>query len=502
MAAAQGAAAPTPRPAPVPVRRRRRGNPRIAQMLRTWYFLRRNSLAMIGLVIILAFVALALYALTLPISYSALTPYCATDQRTPNSFHSTTPTITVANLTAGYTGLRNGTYGFFVETKAAYTPNPPHGTIVVAGAPVRTNVSFSAGGSGPEPARFASPTPARLGQAFAVTFVESGLPSGTNWSVVLNSTSPSVCTAGFAIVCTYPAGSSPVGSGCYQTPSEDPSVIPPTFNLGAISGGPLPFGSLTVDPVHPYFYDTWQGIARGSDWSLLISVAIVGSGAFVGLLVGAVAGEFGGLVDESLMRLVDIFLSIPQILLVIVVVATVTFTYQTVLGLGALDSRIVLLVVAFVITWWPFYARLVRGQVLVVREQKYVEAARASGARRARIIFRHLVPNSVFPVFVQIALDVGTIPLYLGTLIFLGFLIFPTPYFPEWGALSALSVGVSANTVQSFLTGCQFAAEGFGSCVIPWWQLLFPGLMLFFYALSVNFLSDGLRDALDPRLRR
>jgi len=471
-------------------------------MLRTWYFLRRNSLAMIGLVILLAFVALALYALTLPLSYSALTPYCATDQRTPNAFHSTGSTITVSNVSAGYTGLQNGTYGYFVETHAAYTPTPSHGTITVAGRAVRTNVSFAAGGPGPQPAGFSHPAPARSGQAYAVSFVETGLPAGTNWTVVLNTTSPSVCTAGFAVVCTYPTGSSPVGPGCYQTPNEDPSVIPPTFNLPGLGTGPLPFGSLTVDPVHPYFYDTWEGIARGSDWSLMISVAIVGTGAFVGLLVGAIAGEFGGLVDETLMRLVDIFLSIPQILLVIVVVATVTLTYQTILGLGALESRILLLIIAFVITWWPFYARLVRGQVLVVREQKYVEAARASGARRGRIIFRHLVPNSVFPVFVQIALDVGTIPLYLGTLIFLGFLIFPTPYFPEWGALSALSVGISANTVQSFLTSCQFAAEGFGTCVIPWWQFLFPGLMLFFYALSVNFLSDGLRDALDPRLRR
>ena len=91
------------------------------------------------------------------------------------------------------------------------------------------------------------------------------------------------------------------------------------------------------------------------------------------------------------------------------------------------------------------------------------------------------------------SLDVGSIPLGLGGLAYLGFHIFPTPYFPEWGTMSALSVQVLPSTVQF----CEVAA-----CVFPWWQILFPGLTVFLFAISVNFLSDGLRDALDPRLRR
>jgi peptide/nickel transport system permease protein len=292
-------------------------------------------------------------------------------------------------------------------------------------------------------------------------------------------------------ICTYPTGVVPPGPNCYQTPANYPSVVAPTLNLMHGTGGPLPLGSLTVAPNNPIFYNTWNGLLRGSDWSLGISVAIVGTGALIGLLVGAISGFFGGWVDEVLMRLVDIFLSIPQILFVIIVIAVLV----TIPMFQPFSARVALLIVGFVIVWWPFYARIVRGQVLVVREQKFVEAAKASGAGGGRLVLRHIIPNSVYPIFVQMSLDVGTIPLMLGTLVYLNFPVFPTIYFPEWGSMAALSV--NGNTlINSFIT-CQF-----GTCVIPWWQFLFPGLMLFLYAISVNFLADGLRDALDPRLRR
>jgi peptide/nickel transport system permease protein len=296
-------------------------------------------------------------------------------------------------------------------------------------------------------------------------------------------------------VCTYPAGSSPPGPGCYQTPANNPSEIAPTINFATFSAGPLPLGSLTVAPtLSSGFLNIYAGLLRGSDWSLIISTAIVGGGAMVGLVVGAISGFYGGVVDEALMRLVDIFLSIPQILFVIIVIAVITTSTQSLFGLGPQNSRILLLILGFLVTWWPFYARVVRGQVLVVREQKYVESARAAGASQGRIIRRHIIPNSVYPVFIQMSLDVGTIPLLIGALIFLGFSLFTTPFFPEWGAISANSV----RNLQAILLTC-IQATG---CVIPWWQLLFPGLVLFMFAISVNFLSDGLRDALDPRLRR
>jgi len=151
-------------------------------------------------------------------------------------------------------------------------------------------------------------------------------------------------------------------------------------------------------------------------------------------------------------------------------------------------------ITSFAVTWWPFYARLVRGQVLIVREQKYVEAARASGASSGRIVTRHIIPNSMYPVLVSVSLDVGTIPLLTGAIIFIGIQIYPSIYFPEWGSITAVA---ALNVIGLFLGQCET-----GPCILPWWQLFFPGLAVFLFAISVNFLSDGLRDALDPRLRR
>ena len=305
--------------------------------------------------------------------------------------------------------------------------------------------------------------------------------------------SASECSLGFPTVCTYPSGSSPPGPNCYETPSKGPSEIAPTWSTRPLGTGPLPLGSLTVNPDTDYFFSTYQGLLRGADWSLIISVSVVSAGAVIGLLLGAISGYMGGVVDETIMRIVDIFLSIPQVLFVIIFVAVISTIHPTIFGLSGTASRMLELIIGFVIIWWPFYTRIVRGQVLVVREQKYVEAAQASGAGRGRIILRHIVPNSVYPVLIQFSLDVGTVPLFLGFLVYLGFNLFGTLYFPEWGSVTALSV----EKLQNFLQTCQI-----GGCAIPWWQILFPGMALFMYAISVNFLSDGLRDALDPRLRR
>jgi len=347
--------------------------------MRTWYFLRRNTLALIGLGILLFLILLAVYASTLPLPWNEMAPYCS------------------------YVG------------------------------------------------------------------------------------------PGCTYVCVYYTDHAP-GPNCYQVNQNFPSFIPPTLSIGTGVTGPLPLGSLAQTPVSPQFYNTLQGIERGADWSLLIAFSIVVAGALIGLVVGAIAGFWGGAVDETLMRLVDIFLSIPQILFVIITVSV--FTTFTIPGLSILDSRVLLLILAFIIVWWPFYARIVRGQVLVVREQKYVEAARASGAGKGRIVARHVIPNSVYPVFIQMSLDVGTVPLLVGALAFLGFNLFglsTSQVFPEWGSLSAFSV----NQFDAVFNACTV-----GACVLPWWQILFPGLMLFLFAISVNFFSDGLRDALDPRLRR
>jgi len=456
-----------------------RRSPRLDQYRRTWFFLRRNSLALFGIGVILFLVGVAAYAATTSIPWAVL-PTCQGTNSQVISFQETgLPvgtqwSVTVSNVSSGTStapdinfSLASGpSYKYTIGSVSGYTALPSQGTVSVAGSPLTVNVHFSPGGT-------AAPGSAATG---AATHPGAGLGSILACSV-----------------CTYPSGTPPPGPNCYATPTSSPSVIPPTVGWSGL--GPLPMGALTQVPGTAYFYNLYNGLLRGSDYSLLISVAIVGVGATLGLFIGAVAGFWGGAVDEALMRLVDIFLSIPQILFVIVVIAVVTTDYKTILGLDGLDTRIFLLITAFMVTWWPFYARIVRGQVLVVREQKFVEAARASGASKGRIVVKHIIPNSTYPVLIQMSLDVGTIPLLIGFLVFLGFQIWPTLYFPEWGTISALG---TLDVVTGFLGLCATGA----ACTIPWWQLFFPGLAVFLFAISVNFVSDGLRDALDPRLRR
>jgi peptide/nickel transport system permease protein len=356
----------------------KRPNPRLDSYKRTFYFLRRNKLAMFGLIIVLFWVGVALYSPFYPAPGDHLATYCSSE-----------------------------------------------------------------------------------------------VTSGTNSSCAYT-------------VCTYGPGT-PASPGCYSTAAGEPSVVAPTINLAHFTLGPLPLGSLTVSPGAGIMYNIFAGIIKGAPWSLGIAGAIVGTGALVGLLLGSLAGYRGGYMDETIMRFTDIFLAIPGLVTLAVVGSK----------FGTLDGRVGILILAFVVTWWPLYTRIVRGQVLVTREQKYVEAARASGAGSGRILRKHIIPNSLYPVFVQVSLDVGTIPILLGVIIFLGYQLWPSQYFPEWGTISAFAV----ENLQGFLLQCSLASSAF-PCVFPWWQIFFPGLVLFIFCISVNFLSDGLRDALDPRLRR
>jgi peptide/nickel transport system permease protein len=366
----------------------RRPNPRVAQMRRTFYFLSRNTLAMVGLFIIVFFACVALYSFTYHASSTALDQYCGT-----------------------YNGVGGG------------------GAINASG--------------------------------------------------------------GCISVCTYPNTGTAPQPNCYAVDPNNPGFVAPTVNLAHLAGGPLPLGSLSTTQ-GPYFYSIYQGFVKGAPWTLGISSGIIVTGALLGMTLGSVAGFFGGYTDEVIMRITDIFLSIPAILLVLILIAALGRDF------GTFDGRIGLLMGAFIITSWPIYTRIVRGQVLVTREQKYVEASKASGARSGRILAHHIVPNSVYPMFVQMSLDIGSIPLLLGALVFLGFHIFPSPIFPEWGSMSALAIVILPSQMSTCLIDIALNIP----CSFPWWQLFFPGLIIFLFAISVNFMSDGLRDALDPRLRR
>jgi peptide/nickel transport system permease protein len=222
-------------------------------------------------------------------------------------------------------------------------------------------------------------------------------------------------------------------------------------------------------------------VIKAARVDLGISVSVVASGALIGILLGAFAGYKGGVIDDILMRITDVFFSIPFIVLAIAMIVVFREDFAHVPG-GVLT----LLVVSLIIIWWPTYARLVRGQVLSVRELKYVEASKASGSGAARIIFKHVIPNSIYPVFVQMSLDVGSVVLLLAALDYINIGI-NFIYLPEWGNLA---------------TYFQYKSVGIIEALQYPWTFIVPGLAILLYSLGLNLLGDGLRDILDPRMRR
>lgn len=202
-----------------------------------------------------------------------------------------------------------------------------------------------------------------------------------------------------------------------------------------------------------------------STTSLSIGVITVIVALTMGLILGSAAGYFGGKTDMIIMRIMDVFLAIPGMLLAICIVAS-------------LGNSITNLVIAMSISSIPTLSRVVRGAVMTVRDAEYVEAARAVGAKDATIIFRDVLPNSLAPIIVQTTLQVASVILSIAGLSFIGLGI-PAPM-PEWGAM----LSASRAYIRDYSYMC-----------------LFPGLAIMITILSLNLLGDGLRDALDPRLR-
>ena len=212
--------------------------------------------------------------------------------------------------------------------------------------------------------------------------------------------------------------------------------------------------------------DVLSRVMSGAKYSLGVAFIILSIAVVVGTIVGLVAGYVGGLVDELLMRLTDLFLAFPALVLAMAIAATLGRNLQNT-------------VIALTVVYWPWYARLVRGQVLWLKEREFVEAARSIGATPLRILTRHILPNTLAVIIVQLTLDVGYAVLATSGLSFLG--LGAQPPTPEWGTMIA-----GART---------FFREA-------WWYITFPGLALTLTVLGFNLLGDGLRDYLDPRTRR
>ena len=214
-----------------------------------------------------------------------------------------------------------------------------------------------------------------------------------------------------------------------------------------------------------YGRDVFARIIHGSRLSLSLSIISMLIAVAVGSMIGAISGYFGGRVDDVLMRLMDMLLAIPPMLMSISIVA-------------ALGRSMANLMLALALAYMPVFARVIRSSILSVKDQEFVEAARACGTSDARIILRHIIPNAVGPIIVQATLAMGSSILTISSLSFMGMGIQPPQ--PEWGTM--LYEGRDLIRTSPYL-------------------VIFPGAAIAVSVLSLNLLGDGLRDALDPRLK-
>lgn len=210
--------------------------------------------------------------------------------------------------------------------------------------------------------------------------------------------------------------------------------------------------------------DIYSRVLYGAAITLPAGVMVIVIGGVIGTIIGAVAGFVGGLWDELIMRLTELFMAFPTIILAMAITA----------ALGP-DMRNA--VIALVIVWWPSYARLVRGLVLKVKQAEFVEAAECIGASRWYILWRTVLPNCIAPALVLTTLDIGSAILTFAGLSFLG--LGPEPTSPEWGRMVAVGIDYFDQ----------------------WWTWLFPGMATATLVIAFNFIGDSLRDILDPRLR-
>jgi peptide/nickel transport system permease protein len=211
--------------------------------------------------------------------------------------------------------------------------------------------------------------------------------------------------------------------------------------------------------------DVFSRVILGTRISLTVGFIAVGLALLIGIPLGVVAGFFGGWIDEAIMRTTDIFLSFPPLLLAMAISA--------VLGPSLPNAML-----AIAIAWWPWYARILRGEARALRNRPFVEAARAVGMSQGKIVVKHILPNCLVPVIIQASIDFGSILLVTASLSFLG--LGAQPPIPEWGLMISSS--------RSYFLSA-------------WWIVTFPGLAILSTVLALNLVGDGLREVLDPKLR-
>ena len=223
----------------------------------------------------------------------------------------------------------------------------------------------------------------------------------------------------------------------------------------------------------PSQYDILYGIIWGTRNAFRIGLTVVTANLLVGLILGAVAGYFGGIIDEIIMRIGDVFYAIPTLVLAMALVVAIGRGLQSI-------------VIVLIILGWPTYTRVIRSEILVIRNMDFILAARASGVSHFRIIMRHIMPNSIFSLIIVGSMNVGVTILIAAALSFLG-LGSDTGY-ADWGAM--------VSTCRNFIVGPPENR-------LAYWYLVFiPGFTIALFVLGWNLLGDAIRDVFDPRVRR
>ncbi|MFC7214466.1 ABC transporter permease [Saliphagus sp. GCM10025334] len=241
------------------------------------------------------------------------------------------------------------------------------------------------------------------------------------------------------------------GQDAYQMPRDWQNAEEPPLSEGHLLGTTQTGG------------DVLYGIAWGSRLSIGLSIAVVTVTAFIGTIVGGVAGFVGGWVDDLLMRVVDALIAIPPLIFALAFVVAVGPAYQNI-------------AIALMAMMWGSYARIIRGEVIHVKNNEYVDAARVAGVSELSLFVRDVLPNAIPPIFVQSTLYFGRVVLIAASLAFIGL---AQPGITEWGVMIS-------NGQSDLVAG-------------RWWTSVFPGIAIFLWAFGWNMIGDGLRDVLDPR---
>ncbi|MGH2543793.1 MAG: ABC transporter permease [Ardenticatenaceae bacterium] len=274
----------------------------------------------------------------------------------------------------------------------------------------------------------------------------------------------------------------PLGSDPYDIPRDGFSAIPePPGTEWGSRQPPLPgwWEPLTgrSEWVHPFGtasggYDIYYGVIWGVRTAFKVGIIVTGTGLIIGLLFGSISAYYGGWVDMVLMRITDIFLAFPFLVAALTMAAVLTPKF---------GRSIWPAIVAIVFFGWMGYARLIRGDILAVREREYVTAARVIGTPDWQILLRHILPNAIFPTMVVASLEIGTVVITFAALSFLG--VGVERGYADWGQLIA------------------FARDWITDLNTYWYIVLFPGLAIVLFVLGWNLVGDALRDVFDPRMR-